>query len=124
MYNFLNKEIDIQIDSTVLLENYKKILISLTPILPHFGNECLEQIGEKQNFIWPEINKKYLETETINMVVQINGKKKTLIVINKDLEKKEILEYLHENVEIFKKIREKKIKNAILVPNRLINIIY
>tara|TARA_B100000900_G_scaffold383886_1_gene372204 strand:+ start:749 stop:3292 length:2544 start_codon:yes stop_codon:yes gene_type:complete len=124
MYNFLNKEIDNELDSKSLSENYIKLLISISPILPHFANECLEQFDNKRSLNWPEINLKLLGSETVNLVVQINGKKKTLLNIDKDLEKEEILKFIDKNHDILKKNKEKKIKNVILVPNRLINIIY
>ena len=53
-------------------ENYKKILISIVPVLPHLANECLEQIDE-QELRWP-VKKEYLAIKSLNIVVQINGK--------------------------------------------------
>ena len=36
-----------------MLENYSKILITMSPIIPHFANECLEILGNKDNSKWP-----------------------------------------------------------------------
>ena len=53
MYSFLNKQIEKTYTKNTLFENYEKILIAMTPILPHFANECLSIIKAK-NFKWPE----------------------------------------------------------------------
>ena len=47
----------------------------MTPILPHFANECLSII-KFQNFKWPDFNKAMLKDEIVNIVIQINGKKR------------------------------------------------
>ena len=53
MYSFLIKDLNTKYKTDTLKENYKKILISLTPIIPHFANECLEIINENRNLNWP-----------------------------------------------------------------------
>ena len=45
MYSFLNKEIKKKYSKKTLIENYKKILITMNPIIPHFANECLENLN-------------------------------------------------------------------------------
>ena len=41
-YNFLNKILNKQFNKKVLSENYKKILIIMSPVIPHIINECFE----------------------------------------------------------------------------------
>ncbi|MDC0391808.1 leucine--tRNA ligase [Candidatus Pelagibacter ubique] len=122
MYNFLIKEIDKPIKKEILIENYKKILILMNPFIPHFSNECLNTINENQ-INWPKISKKDLIEEDINFVVQINGKKRAILKIKRDVIEKEILEIIKTNLEIEKFLKDQTIKKTIFVPNRLINII-
>jgi len=122
MYNFLIKEIDKPIKKEILIENYKKILILMNPFIPHFSNECLNTINENQ-INWPKISKKDLIEEDINFVVQINGKKRAILNVKRDVVEKEILEIIKTNVEIKKFLKDQTIKKSIFVPNRLINII-
>ena len=122
MYNFLIKEIDKPIKKEILIENYKKILILMNPFIPHFSNECLNTINENQ-INWPKISKKDLIEEDINFVVQINGKKRAILKIKRDVVEKEILEIIKTNLEIEKFLKDQSIKKSIFVPNRLINII-
>ena len=44
IYNFFNEKIKLKLTHKNLLENYIKILKVMNPILPHFSNECLEQL--------------------------------------------------------------------------------
>ena len=122
MYNFLIKEIDKPIKKEILIENYKKILILMNPFIPHFSNECLNTINENQ-INWPKISKEDLIEEDINFVVQINGKKRAILKVKRDVVEKEILEIIKTNLEIEKFLKDQKIKKSIFVPNRLINII-
>ena len=122
MYNFLIKEIDKPIKKEILIENYKKILILMNPFIPHFSNECLNTINENQ-INWPKISKKDLIEENINFVVQINGKKRAILNIKRDVVEKEILKIIKTNLEIEKFLKNQTIKKSIFVPNRLINII-
>ena len=122
MYNFLIKEIDKPIKKEVLIENYRKILILMNPFIPHFSNECLGIIDENQ-INWPTVAKEDLIEEKINFVVQINGKKRAILNIKRDMVENDILEIIKTNEEIEKFLKEQKIKKTIFVPNRLINII-
>ena len=74
IYNFMNKEIEKEIDSEVLRENYKKILILFTPAIPHFTAECLKELNFLGEIEWPKANRDLLDEDKIDYVIQINGK--------------------------------------------------
>ena len=48
MYSFMNKEINKPYTKNTLIENYQKILIAISPIIPHFSNECLNLMNIKE----------------------------------------------------------------------------
>ena len=121
-YNFLIKEIEKPIKKEVLIENYKKILILMSPFIPHFTSECLGSIGQKESG-WPLVSKEDLLEESITFVVQINGKKRALMKTNRDINEQDILNEIKSNKETGKLLVNQKIKKTIFVPNRLINII-
>ncbi|WP_415278267.1 leucine--tRNA ligase [Candidatus Pelagibacter sp. Uisw_094] len=122
MYNFLIKEIDKPIKKSVLIENYKKILILMNPLIPHFSSECLNTI-DKNLISWPTISEKDLIEEKIIFVVQINGKKRGILSIKRDMIKNDVLKEVKNNQEIEKLLKNHEVKKLIFVPNRLINII-
>ena len=123
MYNFLIKNIDKKIDSKELKENYIKILKLLIPFIPHFANECLNQIAKDEDHFWPEVDKKYLVSKFVNIVVQINGKKKDLIKTTVDLSEDKLLKEIKKSDKINKYKVNNKIIKKIFIPNRLINLI-
>ena len=122
-YNFLINYIKAEKNLNNLRDNYLKILLCFSPIIPHFANECLEDIGFKSSFYWPKYDKTALDEEIINIVVQINGKKRSILNSKKDAEQKEILDYAKKDKNTFKYLDNKKIKKVIFIKNKLINIL-
>ena len=122
MYNFFIKEVENPIKSSILIENYTKILISMNPLIPHFTNECLAAINQNE-IKWPSVASEELEEENINFVVQINGKKKTVLKVKNNINEKDLLKEIEENKETEKLLKNQKIQKTIFVSNRLINII-
>ena len=122
-YNFLIEMIKQNLDSKNLLQNYIKILLILNPIIPHFSSECLEQIEYKKNLSWPLVNKKFLLKKEFIIVIQINGKKKDLIITDKEIDEKKLLEQINSNEKTSKLLGNAKIKKVIYIKNKLINLI-
>ena len=122
MYNFLIKEIEKPIKREILIENYKKILILMSPFIPHFAAECLTILDQKK-IDWPTVLKEELIQDEINFVIQINGKKRAILKVNRDIEENLIIKKIKSNNETKKFLQNQKIKKTIFVSNRLINII-
>jgi leucyl-tRNA synthetase len=72
---------------------------------------------------WPEWDEKYLQTDEITIVVQVNGKLRAKISVSKDASKEEIesLALSQENVKSF--VGDKKPTKVIYVPSRLVNVV-
>lgn len=121
-YSFFNSEFDKSYTKETLKSCYVKFLILLTPVIPHFANECLENL-EIEEKIWPRVEKNYLENKKINFVIQINGKKRGLFFLNANTKEKELLEMIKNNKDLSKYTSNKEIKKIIFVPNKLINLI-
>jgi len=122
-YNFLIKHIEKNINTKNLLENYTKILISFSPVVPHLASECLFDLGHSNKLIWPSVNKEYLKNDYIDYVVQINGRKRTIVKAEKDLKEENILNIAKNEKLLDKYLFGKSIKKVIFVKNRLINIL-
>ena len=121
-YNFLNKEIN-NLDIKDLKENYLNILILMFPILPHLISECLIDIKKDSEISWPLPKKEFLEEKYVNIVIQINGKKKSLIKIEKDLDEKKLLENVKKDKKVSNFLEKKSVFKHIIVKNKLINLI-
>ena len=122
-YNFLLKHLNKETNSKDLSECYKKILIIFSPILPHLINECLEEMNFEKNLSWPLIEEKYLENTKIDYVIQINGKKRSLINAEKDLKQELLFELVKKDEILDKYLKNLSVKKIIFVENRLMNIL-
>ena len=122
-YASLNKILLQKFEKKKLIKNYKKILITMSPIIPHFANECLEIINIKESLTWPEVDESFLIEEKKKYVVQINGKTRDIIEADKDLTEEDLLIKINENSKLKNYIKNKIIKKKIFIPNKLINIL-
>ena len=122
-YNFLIKEIERDYKSQLLKENYLKILTLMMPIIPHIISEAIKDLDYNQKLSWPIANDKYLQEKYVNMVVQINGKKKSLIKIEKNLPDMEVINKIKEDEKISNILSDKNLLKHIIVKNRLVNFI-
>ena len=122
-YRFLTQAVDEQMDNKILLENYRKILSIMSPIIPHFTSQCLVELNLNPFQVWPEIDQNVLKDKTIKIVVQINGKKRGIISIEKDTSENNVLKNINSYDEITKYMKDKNIKKVFFVKNKLINIL-
>ena len=122
IYNFFNGIVKEDLNKENLLLNYSKILKIMNPVIPHFSSECLEQTALKEKIIWPEIDTKFIEKKEFTIVVQINGKKKNLIKIDKEIDEDDLLKKIYKDEKIVKYLDNLKIKKTIFIKNKLINI--
>ena len=122
-YSFLMKEVEKEYSKNTLINSYKKILIIMMPIIPHFANECLNIIEKEKNIRWPDIEEKFLLEENISYVIQINGKKRGLIEAQKNLKENDILKMIKNSKNISKHLLDQNIKKIIFIENKLINLI-
>ena len=122
-YNFLSKLQISEINNPVLIENYVKILTILSPVIPHFTSECIADIQVYDVSTWPSVNKNVLKKKTFNIVVQLNGKKRGLLICDKSINEKQLINMIQSDSEYKKYILDKKIIKTIYVKDRLINLI-
>ena len=123
IYNFFSKTISSDLESKNLIDNYVKILKVMIPIVPHLASECLDEISDKKNHAWPNVNKKYLHNKIFNIVIQFNGKKRGLISTEKSLEEKDLIAEIKQTKELKKFLADSVIIKTIFIKNKLINLI-
>ena len=122
-YNFINKKLEKVENSKELLVNYKKILYLMLPVIPHFASECLEDLEDKEEKKWPLANKKFLTTDNVNIIVQINGKKRSIINTSKGIDEKKIIQLVKDDLNIKKYLKNNNIVKSIYVKDKLINLV-
>ena len=121
-HSFFNTEIEKRYSSKTLAYCYEKFLILMIPIIPHFANECLENLKIKDHK-WPLFEKKFIQNDIINYVIQINGKKRGLISLKNYTSQEELIKIVKNDKILNKHIDNKQIRKIIFVPNKLLNLI-
>ena len=95
----------------------------MTPVIPHFSSECLEELADKMEKTWPIAEEKFLTNKDVNIVIQINGKKKSLLKFKKDISEEELIAQVKNDEKIKKLLNNKNIIKSIFIKNKLINLI-
>ena len=122
-YNFINKEIEKNIPGKLLEDNYKKILILLSPAIPHLTAECLEDLGTSKEVEWPQVDNRFINEDKVNYIIQINGKKRAILNESRDIDQNSLLNKIKLNKLSEKYLKDKSINKIIFVKNRLINLL-
>ncbi|MBI4034190.1 MAG: class I tRNA ligase family protein [Candidatus Brennerbacteria bacterium] len=102
------------------------IIKLLAPFTPHLAEELWEKLGNKTSIHkekWPEYDRKLIEEETFEMVIQINGKVRATVAAGKGLGQKEAETLAKKQDKIKEALAGKNVKKIIYVPDRLINFV-
>ena len=109
----------------VTKNEYKNLIILISPFAPHIANELYEVMKfgdslEKER--WPTADEKALVLDEIEIPVQVNGKVRGVIKVNPDISQDELVEVAKLNPDISKYLTENIVK-IIYVPKKILNII-
>ena len=123
MHNFMSKSVDSFNNKKELKENYIKILQLLMPLFPHFSSECLEEMGDLKENKWPIVEQKYLKSDSVEIVIQFNGKKKMAINTQPNSKEQEVILLVKESEYFNKHYKDQNIDRSVFVKDRLLNLI-
>ena len=113
-------------DHAIMGEGIKTVILLLSPIVPHITEELWNALGCKESLIdaaWPQSDPEALEQSEIEIVVQVNGKLRSKIVVPKAADQKQIESLALANEKIQQYIEGKIIRKIIVIPGRLVNIV-
>ena len=123
---FVEESLKKTIKNQDLLRCQIDLMKVIMPFMPHLTCECLSKL-EGNDFYskikWPKIEKALLEDTEVVIVIQVNGKKRGLISVKKDLEEKDLIQQAKKIENIEKNLKNKKIIKQIFVKNKIINFI-
>ena len=122
LISYLIENIDQKISKNLFKNNFISIMILLIPFVPHLSREILEKFNAKEPLRWPKINENQLLNE-IKFAVQVNGKTRDIITINKDESEKNIYKIVKNRSKVKKYIEGKTIIKTIFVKNKIVNYI-
>ena len=123
IYSYYKKIIEKGTNFKNLKNNFQKMILIMIPVTPHLANECLEKLNYDCDINWPSVEQRYLHQETNDIVIQVNGKKRGIICVEKDIQEEEIINQIKNKKLIEKYLNDGKLIKTIYVKNRLINYI-
>jgi leucyl-tRNA synthetase len=113
--------------------NYRLLLLLLAPFAPHLTEELYQKYfiqdtkykiqNSVHNQPWPKYDEKLIKEETIQLIIQINGRVRDQIEVEANIQEEKAKELALSQEKIQKLIGGKEIKKIIFVPGRLINIV-
>ena len=118
--NLANKE------EVLPLEYAEGFLKLLNPVAPHITEELWSEMGHTETITystWPTFDEEKTQEDTISLPVQINGKLRANVEIEKDEDQESVKQKVHNNDKIQAQIEEKQIVKEIYVQNRIYNIV-
>ena len=121
IYNYINTNLEKDVSNDCLKRNLINLMKILIPFVPHLAYECLEIHGEKQTDTWPKVDKKSIAKQKVKIAIQINGKTREVIEIEKDLDETKIEKILSNNQKITKGLKGNKLLKKIFVKNKILN---
>ena len=119
--NVINKTVS----KDILLGSLKKLSLLLQPFVPHLSEEVWKTLGCEGlaiNQSWPK-HKTTNRNKPYSLVVQINGKVKTLLKLTTTPSEEEIIDIVKKEKKVQNELQDKKIVRVIYVPNKIINFV-
>ncbi|MCC8180581.1 MAG: class I tRNA ligase family protein, partial [Planctomycetes bacterium] len=112
-------------DPAVLREALEVIIICLSPMIPHFADECWSKMGHAQSVFdhhWPEFDPEAAKEDEIEIPIQVNGKVRARITVSADLGPEELEQAALADGKIKAHTEGKTIAKVVVVPGRMVNI--
>ncbi|MGZ4994639.1 MAG: leucine--tRNA ligase [Methylobacter sp.] len=107
-------------------EVLEAIVLMLSPIVPHICHQLWQDLGHQQAVVsasWPEVDTTALEQDTLELVLQVNGKLRSKISVSVNASKEEIEAMALSDEQVKRFVEDQPIKKVIVVPKKLVNIV-
>lgn len=102
------------------------VVLMLAPIVPHITHVLWESLGHSSELMderWPAVDASALVRDTIELVVQVNGKLRGRVEVAADAPKDAIESAALEEENVKRFLEDKSVRKVIVVPGRLVNIV-
>ncbi|MDI6889700.1 MAG: leucine--tRNA ligase [Thermodesulfovibrionales bacterium] len=113
-------------DRAALRFAIERVLLLLSPFAPHIAEELWEALGNKPSIFeerWPDWDEEVTKEERVELVIQVNGKLRSRLLIPVGISDDEIKEMALQEQRIKDIVSSKTIKKVIVVKGKLINIV-
>jgi leucyl-tRNA synthetase len=115
-----------QVTSKEIKEAVENVVLLLSPFAPHICEEMWEGLGHEPgifNMKWPGYDPAVLVQKKITLIVQINGKVRSRLDLPVDMSEAALKEKVMADPAVVKWIENRPVRNFIVIPNKLVNIV-
>ena len=105
---------------------FSTLLVLLSPIAPHFSEELWQILGNKESIFktgWPKYNPELLIEEKLEIVIQVNGKLRSKIQVDRNIAEDKLKEMVLKDDKLTPWLEGRSPKKFIVVPHKLVNIV-
>jgi leucyl-tRNA synthetase len=97
----------------------------IQPYAPHLAEELWQRLGNERLWEqpWPEADPRYLERETFELVVQVNGKVRDRFEVEAELPEQELVARALQSERVRSHLDGKQVRKTIVVPGKLVNLV-
>jgi len=100
---------------------------AFAPMMPHLAEECWEALGH-DTFVaespWPVADRSLIVSDTVTLVAQVNGKKRGELVVARDAGAPEIEKAALALDGVVRAMNNKPARKVIIVPGRIVNVVF
>ncbi len=108
-------------------ETLKQVINLVAPFAPHFAEEIWKRMGHKKSIFlskrWPEYDPELVKDEVIDIPVQINGKLRDIVKVDKDFGKDEVISKAMTLDKVANYIGKRQVIKEVYVPQKVINFV-
>ena len=108
------------------IEVFSNLVLLISPIAPHFSEELWQLLGNKESICkaaWPKYDPAMLVEDTVTVVIQVNGKLRSKVDVPAEISDDKLKKLVLADNALVPWIGGKPIRNFIIVPRKLVNIV-
>jgi leucyl-tRNA synthetase len=113
-------------DRSVAQEALEIAVQALSPIIPHVTHALWRHLGHRAALIdepWPQVDAEALQSSTLQLVVQVNGKLRAHISVAVDADEAAVRAAALADANVRKFTGSSAVRKVIIVPGKLVNIV-
>jgi leucyl-tRNA synthetase len=113
-------------DKWALREAIESLIQMINPMMPHLAEELWEELGHKTGLTqtsWPKAESALLESDTVTLAVQVNGKMRATITLPANANQQQAEDAALAESTVQAALDGKTVKKVIVVPGRIVNVV-
>ena len=113
-------------DRALVQEGLETVTLLLAPIVPHISHALWQALGHNSPVIdapWPTLDEAALVQNTLELVIQVNGKRRGQITVAADADRDAVEAAARNNENVLRFTQDLTIRKVIVVPGKLVNIV-